>query len=470
MEAATPLRTAQVRVRPDRLVIDGVVVEDPTAVELVRRRAEAGDDPARVVVDAVEIGARVLDREQTGAQADFVRAEFEKVSQSVEREFADKAREVAQFFGAKVDEVFGAENGHLQKALERHFSDESSGAVQHKVKSVVDDVMRRSREDLVKQFSSADDGNPLAQFQRHVLHSMKDGANRQDVALQRLYEKLEATQREVAKLHAEREKRDEVAAEAERGTAKGRTFEEAVYEALDRIAHAQGDDCEAVGDFKGATRKTGDITVAIEGCRGPARGRLVFEAKTARLSRRDMVDELDRARAERDADFAVLVVPAEDKMPARTQALREFGGDKLVACFDPEEGSSLALEVAYSLARARVLMARGDGDGVDAAAVREAVERATGAMGDVQRVKAQLTGAKTSIDRARDIVDALATAVRGHLAQIEALLQAAAEGEPPAAPEPERFAPATPAGLRGPAPSVEKAPAPAPEPLPSLLD
>jgi NAD(P)-dependent dehydrogenase (short-subunit alcohol dehydrogenase family) len=116
--------------------------------------------------------------------------------------------------------------------------------------------------------------------------------------------------------------------------------------------------------------------------------------------------------------------------------LREYGGDKLVACFDPEDGSTLSLEVAYALARARVLMARGEAEGVDAAAIRDAIERATGAMADVIRIKQQLTGAKTSIDKGADILDAMATAVRAQLQQVELLLLAAAEE--PVAPAPPR--------------------------------
>jgi enamine deaminase RidA (YjgF/YER057c/UK114 family) len=410
MEAATPLRPPRIAVLANRLIVDGLVVDDATAVELVTRRAEAGDDPARLISDAIEIGARVLDREQTGAQADFVKAEFEKVSREVEQAFAEQARGVAE---------------QLAAAFETHFSDGSSAAVQHRVRQVVDEVSRKSREDLVKQFSSADGSNPLAHFQRHVLHAMKHGAGQQEAALDRMRERLEKMQVEIARLHAEREKQLELAVEIERGTAKGRTFEEAVAEALDRIALAQGDDSEAVGDFKGTTRRTGDVLVGIEGCRGPARGSIVFEAKSARLSRRGAVEELDRARAERGADYAVLVVPTEDKLPAKMQPLREYNGDKLVVCFDPEDGSTLSLEVAYALARARVLMSRGEADGVDAGAIRETVERALGCLGKEQKIKQQLTGATTSIKNAYGLVEGLAAQVRTHLAQIDALLDAA---------------------------------------------
>ena len=79
--------------------------------------------------------------------------------------------------------------------------------------------------------------------------------------------------------------------------------------------------------------------------------------------------QLDEARRERNADYAVLVVPSEEKVPARMHALREYNGDKLIVAYDADEGP-LALQVAYALARARVLMARGGAEGVDGAAVR----------------------------------------------------------------------------------------------------
>jgi hypothetical protein len=250
---------------------------------------------------------------------------------------------------------------------------------------------------------------------------------------------------ELERARAEKEKAEAVAQEAERGTAKGRSFEEAVYAALDEIAVRQGDDCDAVGDLKGGTGKTGDVVVAIEGCTGPARGRVVFEAKASRLSKPKAIEELDRARSERQADFAVLVVPDEERIPAKMHQLREYGGDKLVACFDPEEGSALSLEVAYSLARARVLMARGEAEGIDASAIREAIERASGAMGDVLRIKQQMTGAKTSIDRSTEILDAMAAAVRAQLMHVELLLAAAGEDSGGADGFPSEAAPEEPA-------------------------
>src|SRR4051794_14012640 len=130
MEAATPLRQQRVHVLMGRVLVENLVVDDPAAAAFVRARIEAGGGAGGVVNDAIEIGARVLEREHAGIDAEFVRNELSKVSREVETAFTDKARVVAEFFGAKVDEVFGAEDGHLAKELQRLFGEGSTAAVQ----------------------------------------------------------------------------------------------------------------------------------------------------------------------------------------------------------------------------------------------------------------------------------------------------------------------------------------------------
>jgi len=428
MEAAIALPITYVRLLGEAVRIDGLVVEDECVVRMVAARLDAGEDPARLLRDAVEIGARVLDREQTGAQADFVKAEFERAARELDAQFVERARTVAERLDAKVDEAFGPDHGLVTRALERHFGDGSAEAVQHKVRMVVAEVAVKMREDLQRQFSADSDHNPLAVFQRMAVGTLRDTGQRQTEQLRAMDEKLGLLREEVVRLRAEREKLTELEAERDRGTAKGRTFEEAVFEALERLATVRDDTCDAVGDAPGAAGKKGDVVVSIDACAGPARGRIVFEAKDKKhLSRNEALAYLDASRAGRDADYAVMVVPPE-RLPARTWPLREVNGDKLFVTFDPEEDSPLALEVAYGLARARVLMRRGQAGGLDVDAVRAEVERAAQAMEDVRRVKSQLTGATTSIEQARSILETMAAGVRAHLAQIDVLLDAA-EGD-----------------------------------------
>ncbi len=418
MEAATPLRHASVTTADDRITIHELTVEDEATSRLVREREQAGDDPAKTVGDAIEIGARVLDREQAAANAEYVRTEFEKAAHELDRQFSDKARTVADHFGQKVDEVFGEEGGQLAKEFEKLFSDGSTASVQNRVRELVAEMLVKSREDLVRQFSAADGSNPLADFKASTVRE-----------LGRMVERLNEMQEQVVALRAEKEKLEALDAERERGTAKGRSFEEQVAEAVDAIAIAQGDVADAVGDQKGATGKTGDVLVSIDACNGPARGRIVFEAKNAKLSSPEARRELSRGMRERDADFAVLVVPADDKVPAKLTPLREYEGDKLVVTSEPDTAVPLPLELGYRLARARVLMKRAGPGGVDSGAVREAVERAAAELGEVRKVKSQLTGAKTGIDSAYEMIEAIAERVRAQLSEVETLVAAGGQAQ-----------------------------------------
>jgi hypothetical protein len=426
MEAATPLRQPHVRVVGDRIAVESLVIEDECAVRLVRDREQNGDDPVKTVIDAVEIGARVLDREQAGANTEFVKAEFEKAASDLNAQFSDRARQVAEYFNERVEEVFGPENGHLQRELERLFSDGSSASVQNRVRELMQETMARSREDLMKQFSAADGANPLAEFKAGIIRALTAADERQHETQQRTLVQMAELEKQLQALRLEKEKLEEVEAERERGTAKGRTFEESVADAVDELALAQGDVAEAVGDLKEATGKVGDVVVAIDACNGPARGRIVIEAKDSRLSKPKALEELDRALAERSADFAVLVVPTEGEVPAKLEPLREYNGDKMVVALDPDAGP-LPLAYAYRMARARVLMKRSDADGIDAEAVRATAERALAALSDERKIKNQLTGAKTGIDKAYGIVEAMSARVRALLEEIDALVRPAGE-------------------------------------------
>ena len=197
MEAATPLRQARVGIVGDRLVVHDLDVQDECAVRLVRERDKAGDDPAKTVRDAIEIGARVLDREQAAANSEYVKTEFERASRELEREFTDKARTVAEHFGTKVDEVFGPESGRLARDLEKLFGEGSSASVQNRVRELVSEALVKSREDLVRQFSAADGSNPLADFKAGALETITQAANRSHATERALLQQLGELRKEL---------------------------------------------------------------------------------------------------------------------------------------------------------------------------------------------------------------------------------------------------------------------------------
>ena len=431
MEAAFPLRPPSVRTVGDRVAVDGLVVDDPVAVRLVREREEAGDDPAQLLLDAVEIGARVLDREQAGANAEFVRTEFEKQAREVEAAFGEQAGAVGERLAKQLEDVFGPETGSLSKALERHFSDDSSGSVQQRVRALVAEVMAQARQDLLQQFSAADGRNPLADFKAASLAMMKRSAEQQDTHLTAMRDRMAALERQLQGLRDEKAASVELAAERERGTAKGRTFEEAVFDAVEAIAAAQGDCAEPVGDLTEGGGKRGDVVVSVDAASGPCprAHRLRGQGPEASRARRSL-EELAEGLDQRSAQFGVWVVPSEEELPSGVRDLREVDGDKLYVVFDPEDGARVGLEVAYKLARARVLLTRDEVEGLDPALVAERVELARRAMEDVRRIKQQLTGATTAIGSAREVLDEMAAGVRARLDEIDDAMAEALAHEP----------------------------------------
>ncbi len=169
--------------------------------------------------------------------------------------------------------------------------------------------------------------------------------------------------------------------------------------------------------------------VEIGAADGPVRGRIVFEDKDEQLSKNRAWAELNGAMAERDADFAVLVVAGEERIPSGREQLHEYEGNKLIIAVDREEPDEIGLELAYRYARCRVLMARDHTLEVDAGGVRDAAEAARAALKRANSVRLALTNIDKSSEKAREGVEAIVADVEADLTRIESLVAAAAEAE-----------------------------------------
>ena len=159
----------------------------------------------------------------------------------------------------------------------------------------------------------------------------------------------------------------------------------------------------------------------------------MFECKDKQLSKRVAWDELNAAMASRAASFGVLVVAGEDRVPSGREQLHEYEGNKIIVAVDRDEPDTLALELAYRLAAARVTMARDRDLTVDAAEVRSVTEEAISCLQQAQAIKSALTGIKTSSDRARSGLDEMIATLRLKLDRIDALVAEADEAQAEAA-------------------------------------
>jgi hypothetical protein len=424
-----------VRVLDDRIVIEGLTITDAEASRVVRERAEAGEEPARSVRRAVEIGTRVLDREDTAIEVDYVRREFERLTRAANETIEERNREVAERIEEELRRSLGGDEGPgaLGEALESHstelseriaatFGEDREGAVQAQIKRMLEE----RDEEFLDRLSADDSRNPLAPILANLRNWAKERREDQDSRDHKLEEKLDELLKRASELAGLESSREAVEEAEEAGTRKGRSFEERVDRALERIAATRGDASSHTGG-EGAEGggKKGDTLIELCAADGPAAGRIVFEAKDKRLSKNDAWKELNEAMAARAASFAVLVVAGEDRVPAGRETLVEYEGNKLIVAVDREEPDGLALEVAYRLAGARVALAREQDLTVDAAEVRMSAEEAISCLKQAQAIRSTLTGIKTSSDKARASLDELVEAVRARLERIESLIDVA---------------------------------------------
>jgi hypothetical protein len=402
-----------VRALDDRLVIERLTVADERAARVVRARAEVGQRSAETVSKAIEIGARVLDSEETAANVDYVRAELERNVGKLNQELAG---------------TIEAGNEELAERIATAFGADRSDSVQRQIAELVKRANDEQRLAISRLFSAEDGANPLTDFKAAVVRGLRELDARRERAREADRQQIEELNRELVALRERFGGREELEAEQARGTAKGFTFEERVHEAIERIAGLRGDCATHTGaeQAEGGGRK-GDTVVELEAAEGPSAGRIVFEAKDKKLSKNQAWTELNEGMAARAAGYAVLVVAGEDRVPAGREQLHEYEGNKLIVAVDRDEPDSLALETAYRLAAARVRLARDTDLQVDAAAVRDAADEALSTLKQAQAIRSTLTGIKTSSDKARAGLDAMVDAVEAKLERIDSLIAEADE-------------------------------------------
>jgi len=397
-----------VRALDDRLVIERLTVADERAARMVRERAESGQRPAETVAKAVEIGARVLDSEETAANVDYVRAELERGVGKLNQELAG---------------TIESGNEELAERIATAFGSDRSDSVQRQIAELVKKANDEQRLAISRLFSAEDGANPLTDFKAAVVRGLKELDARRERAREAERQQIEELNRELVALRERFGGREELEAEQARGTAKGFTFEERVHDAIERIAGSRGDCATHTGgeQAEGGGRK-GDTLVELEAAEGPSAGRIVFEAKDKKLSKNQAWTELNEGMAARAASYGVLVVAGEARVPAGREQLHEYEGNKLIVAVDRDEPEGLALETAYRLAAARVRLSRDTDLQVDACAVRDAADEALSTLKQAQAIRSSLTGIKTSSDKARAGLDAMVAAVEAKLERIESLI------------------------------------------------
>lgn len=404
---------ARVRVEPERVVIDHLVLVDHVAAGWLA--AQPMDDHALLVERALKIGLTALQSVGVTLNLDAVRAEFER--------FADQSRAANEQAAQALEQVLRANfadgEGRLPRTLESFLGDRG------KLRGMVDELFDPTKRDsaigrigsMLERYFDGDAsklaslldptrlGSPLYQFRDEVAKG------------------FEALQAKLAALEAAQSAR---AGERARSAAKGGDFEDLLEEMLGEVARGANDVLERTGTEAGdaGRSKKGDFVLTIDP--DVAHGadlRIVVEAKDRAISGRAMREELREAKTNRDAAIALVVFSAEHA-PSGIAPFDVRAGD-VYAVIDPAQPDRATLEAAVKLARLLALAASREIEAeVDLAEVRRSLTAIREALETVRGLKTQLTSIVTTSTGVSTALDKLREAILGWIANAERELTA----------------------------------------------
>jgi hypothetical protein len=393
----------------DAVVLEEFRETDPDVVAFVRE----AEDRELAVHRCLEMGARAL--RLAGATLD---------SQLVEHRFGEMTGELGRSvdeFAKRVDEsaekLLGEESGELTTALTAWLDevtrtldatfDESS---KKSAIAKLENVLRSAREEQVESMrlllDPANAGSPLATWRTQIVETVEKQGREIEKAIGELREKVVLE--------------EAVAAEAEKGTQKGRTFEHVVLDEVTEIIRHLEDTVEHTGDLTGASGKVGDLVVKIDPRYTPGRSAsYVIEVKDKALSQKDALAELEAAMANRDADAGIIVFARAKQCPVK--APFQWFDHKALVVLDKDELDPLALRLACAWARwTATREAVGEADTVDTVRILGLLDDVRLSLRLASAVKGSHTKAKTAIAQAGQQLDEMTAEIAAKLTEIDA--------------------------------------------------
>jgi hypothetical protein len=384
-----------VTINGNRVTIDRLDVEDASLADLLR--LQLPDRHADTVARALAVGARGLVSMGLGIDLnevdDRVRRTVTAVTSEARNEVETLLRAAAQAF----DESFSPD--HRSSAVGRalaEFSDWRDRFLEGMNPSYADSHTARFLDRLAALVG------PHGELEQRLTAMLDPQAD--DSALSRLHQTIDERFTELRDVLMIRHGRDE---EAEAGTRKGFEYEELVEEWLRSVAAGVGGSIvERTGRTGGGLSSesvVGDFVVTL-----PDGARIVVEAKnTARISLRGkdgILDELDRAVANRSADYAICL-SANDAFPKEVGTFGVYGRRLLAVA----GGDGTLATVALRWAIAQLAAEKTQQGVLDVAAIEDRLQRIRQLAQLLSSNRRSLTEIATSVERVRSSLEHVRT-------------------------------------------------------------
>ena len=173
--------------------------------------------------------------------------------------------------------------------------------------------------------------------------------------------------------------------------------------------------CEPTGDKQGQllNNKLGDVVVTLNPSQtGGETLKIVFEAKDKEMYMHALLDELEEAKDNRNAGVAIGVVSGKDTLKDVKESigvLRDYPNKRTICILDKENPDPIALEVAYKLARTKLILGlqakEMKSGSIDIPAVNNLIDEITTHLSEFASIKSNLTKATGAIGTAQTQID-----------------------------------------------------------------
>ena len=202
----------------------------------------------------------------------------------------------------------------------------------------------------------------------------------------------------IAKVQEDVTKDIAIAPVIEVGVFGGLDYEDEVISWVQRIASANGDDCEPTGNITGLVprSKKGDGVVDLK-VGGSTRSRIVLEAKNQALSKLEWERERDGSKANRAATSFIGLCKHFNDMPNSSRVLI-LDTQSIVLSFDPEIDDPELLVLIYRMIKLNALSGSGIIDEVNIVEVNRNLEDAIKALNKFDLISKNASAIRNSAD------------------------------------------------------------------------
>lgn len=388
------------------VTIKKLEMQDPEFYDIISDKKE--DMRSGFIKKALKIGSIALQDIVVVEKTDYIKREFQKLCDELDSVLLQQLGEEGMH--GELDSIF-SENGKLQQSLDRIFGNEGK-----LVRDILDMNNKKS---------------PIGQL-RETIESYFVGKGSEVYGMLNPHAKdspLCCLREEIMKeLDAIQTMITEQATKKEligKTPQKGFVFEETLEIFLSHISKPFGDRVENVSTEKGKQgEKKGDFVIVINDPVAEGKpSKIVIEAKTGAnlaMTQKGLLGDLDGAISNREASFAIGVT--ETVFSEAVGCYREVEKDKIVCAFGDD---GLPLEVAYKVARARILLNlhRESKQNIDTARVCGLIDKISNDLNAVQGIKAKLTSIANTSDKIDEDIEDLQKNIKRSLLEMQTLIR-----------------------------------------------